>query len=41
MHLNLIQTDLERAYFMPGTYTVEGRIGEYPIDEFKIVIGAE
>jgi hypothetical protein len=36
-----VQADLEHAYFKPGTYTIEGRIGKYAIDKFKIVIGEE
>jgi len=41
LYLNLIHTYLEHVYFNPGIYTVEGEIGEYSIDEFKIIIGEE
>jgi len=41
LYLNLVQTDLEHAHFKSGTYTVEGEVGGYPIDEFEIVIGTE
>ena len=41
LYLNLVQIDFERAGLKPGTYTVEGEIGEYTVDGIRIVISAE